>query len=47
MRMLELGREDDKLVEVLGGLEVGEVYVYENSFLIIADVLKSGASHDH
>ena len=47
VRMLELGREDDKLVEVLGGLEVGEVYVHENSFLIIADVLKSGASHDH
>ena len=47
VRMLELGREDDKRVEVLGGLEVGEVYVYENSFLIKADVLKDGASHDH
>jgi cobalt-zinc-cadmium efflux system membrane fusion protein len=33
--------------EVLGGLEPGERYVTENSFLIKADIEKSGASHDH
>jgi cobalt-zinc-cadmium efflux system membrane fusion protein len=47
VRMLELGRRDGKYVEVLGGLRAGEVYVTENSFLIKADIDKSGASHDH
>lgn len=47
VRMLELGREDDDAIEVLGGLEPGEVYVTENSFLLKADVLKDGAAHDH
>ncbi|MGJ8558613.1 MAG: efflux RND transporter periplasmic adaptor subunit [Litorimonas sp.] len=47
VRMLELGRRDDEHVEVLGGLRPGEIYVTENSFLIKADIDKSGASHDH
>jgi cobalt-zinc-cadmium efflux system membrane fusion protein len=46
-RMLDLGRRDDVNVEVLGGLRPGEVYVTKNSFLIKADIDKSGASHDH
>jgi len=47
VRMLELGRRDGEYAEVLGGLRPGEVYVTENSFLIKADIDKSGASHDH
>lgn len=47
VRMLELGRRDAGWVEVLGGLETGTEYVTENSYLIKADVEKSGASHDH
>lgn len=47
VRMLELGQQDGDKVEVLGGIEPGERYVTENSFLIKADIDKSGASHDH
>lgn len=47
VRMLELGRRDTRNVEVLGGLKPGTVYVTENSYLIKADIEKSGASHDH
>ena len=47
VRMLDLGRLDDTNVEVLGGLRPGETYVTDNSFLIKADIDKSGASHDH
>ncbi len=47
VRMLELGASDGEVTEVLGGLEPGTVYVAENSYLIKADIEKSGASHDH
>lgn len=47
VRMLELGRQDREWIEVLGGLEPGTRYVSENSYLIKADIEKSGASHDH
>lgn len=47
VRMLELGRDDDTRVEVLGGIEAGARYVADNSYLIKADIEKSGASHDH
>ena len=47
VRMLELGEQDDTHVEVLGGLKPGTTYVTEQSFLIKADIEKSGASHDH
>lgn len=45
--ILELGRRDAEWVEVLSGLDAGMDYVSEQSFLIKADILKSGASHDH
>jgi len=46
--ILELGRRDGDLVEVIEGpLKPGTKYVTENSFVVKADVLKSGASHDH
>ena len=47
VRMLELGRKAGEWVEVLGGLDAGTEYVTENSFIIKADIEKSGASHDH
>lgn len=47
VRMLELGRRDGEFVEVLGGLEAGTTYVTDNSYLVKADIEKSGASHDH
>jgi cobalt-zinc-cadmium efflux system membrane fusion protein len=46
-RPLELGRRSGDRVEVLKGLSPGETYVSEGSFLIKADIGKSGASHDH
>lgn len=47
VRMLEMGRSDGEWTEVLGGIAPGEEYVTENSYLIRADIEKSGASHDH
>tara|TARA_R110002110_G_scaffold147129_2_gene337535 strand:+ start:240568 stop:241806 length:1239 start_codon:yes stop_codon:yes gene_type:complete len=47
VRMLELGQQDDMWIEVLGGLRAGAEYVTTNSYILKADVEKSGASHDH
>jgi cobalt-zinc-cadmium efflux system membrane fusion protein len=47
VRMLELGRSNRDWVEVLDGIEAGTHYVTRNSYLLKADIEKSGASHDH
>jgi len=47
VRMLELGLQAGEWAEVLGGLEPGTRYVSENSYVIKADIEKTGASHDH
>ena len=47
VRMLELGARDGEFVEVLEGIKPGTNYVTGQSFLIKADIEKSGASHDH
>lgn len=47
IRMPQLGRADDTQVEVLSGVPLGVQYATENSFILKADVMKSGASHDH
>jgi cobalt-zinc-cadmium efflux system membrane fusion protein len=47
VRMLDLGRQDGEWIEVLGGLNLGTTYVTTNSYILKADVEKSGASHDH
>ncbi len=47
IRMPELGRADDTQVEVLSGVPLGVQYATTNSFILKADVMKSGASHDH
>lgn len=47
IRPLALGRSDGDWVEVLEGLKTGDEVVVEQSFLIKADIEKSGAGHDH
>lgn len=47
VRPLELGRRDSQWVEVVKGLSAGERYAATNSFVLKADLGKSGATHDH
>jgi cobalt-zinc-cadmium efflux system membrane fusion protein len=47
IRPLELGRRDGVNVEVLAGLKAGDPVVVAQSYLVKADIEKSGASHDH
>ncbi len=47
IRPLTLGRSNNQFVEVLEGLQTGDRYVVENSYLIKADIEKSAAAHDH
>ncbi|MDQ3160223.1 MAG: efflux RND transporter periplasmic adaptor subunit [Pseudomonadota bacterium] len=47
VRPVELGKRDGKQVEVLSGLKPGDAVVVEQSYLVKADIEKSGASHDH
>ena len=47
VRMLKLGREGPEWTEVLSGIKPGTVYAAKNSYVIKADIEKSGASHDH
>lgn len=43
----EIGRRDAEWIEVKEGIPAGIAYAAENSFIIKADVMKSGATHDH
>lgn len=47
VRMLELGTRGPEWTEVLGGIKPGQAYVAKGSYVIKADIEKSGASHDH
>jgi cobalt-zinc-cadmium efflux system membrane fusion protein len=47
IRPLELGRRDGVNVEVLSGLKAGDPVVVAQSYIVKADIEKSGASHDH
>ncbi|TWI11524.1 efflux RND transporter periplasmic adaptor subunit [Aerolutibacter ruishenii] len=47
VRPVELGKRDAQRVEVLSGLKGGDQVVVEQSYLVKADIEKSGASHDH
>lgn len=44
---VELGQRDAGFVEVRAGLAAGTRIVVANSYLVKADIEKSGASHDH
>ena len=43
----EIGRRDAEWIEVKEGIPAGIPYAAENSFIIKADVMKGGATHDH
>ena len=47
VRPVTLGKRDATHVEILSGLKAGYAVVVEQSYLIKADIEKSGASHDH
>ena len=47
VRMLELGTRGPEWTEVISGIKPGQAYVTKGSFVIKADIEKSGASHDH
>lgn len=47
VRPVQLGARDATNVEVLSGLRPGDQVVVEQSYLVKADIEKSGASHDH
>ncbi len=47
VRMIQPGLSDDTWTEVTGGIAPGREYVTDNSYILKADILKDGASHDH
>jgi cobalt-zinc-cadmium efflux system membrane fusion protein len=44
---VKLGRRNKEWVEVVSGLSSGDNYVSQNSFILKADLEKSGAIHEH
>lgn len=46
-RAIALGARDGVNVEVTSGLQAGELVVVEQSYLVKADIEKSGAAHEH
>ena len=46
-RHVRLGRKNDSMVEVLGGLESGERYVSKGGFTLKAEMMKGGFSDGH
>ncbi len=47
VRPVRLGKRDAQRVEILSGLKAGDQVVVEQSYVVKADIEKSGASHDH
>jgi cobalt-zinc-cadmium efflux system membrane fusion protein len=47
VRPVEVGKRDAMQVQVLAGLKAGDQVVVEQSYLVKADMEKSGASHEH
>lgn len=44
---VQIGTSDATWTEIIGGLEAGQRYVAKNSFVVKADIGKSGAEHEH
>lgn len=44
---VRLGKRDARQVEVLEGLQPGDAVVVEQSYVVMADIGKAGASHEH
>lgn len=47
VRPVQLGMRDAERVEIRSGLAAGDEVVVEQSYVVKADIEKSGASHDH
>tara|TARA_R110000764_G_scaffold119310_17_gene207029 strand:+ start:88 stop:1188 length:1101 start_codon:yes stop_codon:yes gene_type:complete len=47
MKPVQTGVSDGTYIEILSGLSAGDFYVSEGSFTIKADIMKSGAAHEH
>ncbi|WP_338339833.1 efflux RND transporter periplasmic adaptor subunit [Xanthomonas euvesicatoria] len=47
VRPVKLGARDAQQLEVVSGVAPGDAVVVEQSYLVKADIEKSGASHDH
>tara|TARA_R110002126_G_scaffold279836_1_gene426904 strand:- start:44948 stop:45970 length:1023 start_codon:yes stop_codon:yes gene_type:complete len=47
MKPVKTGISDGRYVEIISGLSAGQSYVSAGSFIIKADILKSGAAHEH
>ncbi|PTQ12708.1 HlyD family secretion protein [Sphingomonas oleivorans] len=47
VRMLELGTQGPEWTEVKSGIKPGQAYAATGSYVVKADIEKSGASHDH
>ncbi len=47
MKPVKTGVSDGRYIEITSGLNAGQSYVSEGSFVIKADILKSGAAHEH
>jgi cobalt-zinc-cadmium efflux system membrane fusion protein len=47
MKPVKTGVSDGRYIEITNGLIEGQSYVSEGSFVIKADILKSGAAHEH
>ena len=47
MRKVEIGQSDREWTEIKNGLQPGETYVSENSFIVKADIAKAEAEHEH
>lgn len=47
MKPVKTGVSDGRYIEITSGLAAGQFYVSEGSFVIKADILKSGAAHEH
>lgn len=47
MKPVKTGVSDGRYIEITSGLTAGQSYVSEGSFIIKADILKSGAAHEH
>jgi cobalt-zinc-cadmium efflux system membrane fusion protein len=46
-RVIELGQSDSQMSQVFSGLDVGEEYAINNSFVLKGDLEKSSAGHGH
>lgn len=46
-RLVKIGANDAQNVEIISGLEPGEKYAANNTFLLKADLGKEGAEHEH